>query len=51
MTPADLLAFFRGQLTVMRDNELRVSSAEDIERLAQHLTSNLAMVMEAEEKV
>lgn len=49
MTYADLLAFFRRQLAVMRDTELRFCSAEDIKRLAQHLAGNLAMVLEAEE--
>ena len=48
MTHAELLAFFHRQLAVMRDTELRFCSDKDIERLAQHLAGNLAMVLEAE---
>ena len=47
-TYADLLAYFRRQLNVVRDNELQFCSTEDIERLAQHLAGDLAMVLEAE---
>ena len=48
MTYSDLLAFFRRQLAIMRDTELRFCSAEDIERLAQHLAGNLAQALVAQ---
>ena len=49
MTHVELLDFFRRQLAVMRDTELRFCSTEDLERLAQHLAGNLAIVLEAKD--